>query len=137
MARLRLDQTTLHFSTLLERLSGARVKDCFQSDQMIYFVVGLADMGRAIGKKAIHIKKLEKDLNKKVRVIAYSEDIKVFISNLISPVKVAKIEETDSLIILKDTQRKTKSLLIGRDGKQLQLINRAVQRFFQKQVTVE
>lgn len=114
----------------MERLSRARVKDCFKFEEIIYFVVATGDMGKAVGKGGETIKRVQQQLGKKIRVIEFQDDLTRFIQNVIYPLKVEEIIEEDGVVFLKDSSKKTKSLLIGRDGKNLTLLNRAIKRFF-------
>lgn len=137
MVRVKLDQETVGLSSVMEKLTGARVKDCFQDEDTIYFVVSPGDLGKAIGKGGMHIKRIQQELNKRVRVVEFRELAADFMRNIIYPLTVAEIREENEAIILNDSSKKTKSLLIGRNGKNLKFMNRAVQRFFNKEVKVE
>ncbi len=130
MARVKLDPQLLGLSTIMERLSGAIVKDCFKFDETIYFVVATGDMGKAVGKGGATIKRIQQELGKRIRVIEFRENVADFIRNVIYPLMVEEIVEQEGEILIKDNSKKTKSLLIGRDGKNLNLVNRAVKRFF-------
>ena len=136
MVRLKLDQKDLAYTTLLEQLSGAQVKDCFQNEQVVYFVISPGDMGRAIGKKGMHIKRLEKEFKKKVKMVEYDEDVRVFVARLIAPLLVKDISLQEQYVVLKPEQRKTKSLLIGRDAKHLHLLERGLLRLYQRQIKI-
>lgn len=137
MVRIKLDQETAGLSSLMEKISGAAVKDCFQDDDTVYFVVAPGEIGKAIGKGGINIRKVQDELHKKIKVVEFRDRVDEFIKNLIYPLAVERIVEEQDSFILQDTSRKTKGLLIGRDGKNLKFINRAVQRFFGKEVRVE
>jgi transcription termination/antitermination protein NusA len=130
MARLKLDADSLGLSLVMERITKARVKDSFQDDDTIYFIVGFGELGKAVGKGGSNIKKVQEALGKKIKVIEFKNDVKGFVKNAIYPLKVEEIKQEDNCIIIKETSKKTKSLLIGREGKNLKLINRAVKRFF-------
>jgi N utilization substance protein A len=124
-------------SFLMEKITKARVKDCFKDEEgTIYFVVGTGEIGKAVGKGGSNIKKVQQELGKRVRVIEYSENGVDFVKNIIVPLRVQEIVEVENIILIKESSRKTKSALIGRGGKNLQLINRAVKRFFNKEVKV-
>lgn len=137
MSRLKLDQETLGLSLLMERITRAKVKDCFKDEDTIYFVVARGEMGKALGKGGEHIKKVQKHFGKKIKVIEFNENVAEFIKNIIYPLKVEEIQEEENLVIIRDSQKKTKSLLIGRGGKNLKLLQRAVKRFFGHEVKIE
>ncbi|MBI2151930.1 NusA-like transcription termination signal-binding factor [Candidatus Woesearchaeota archaeon] len=139
MSRLKLDPEAVGISVLVERFSGVPVKDCFQADdEMIYIIIEPGYIGRAIGKGGMNIHNLQQELHKKIKFIEFHENPSTFVKNIISPIIVENISEEEHFIIIKDKNRMTKSLLIGREGKNLLLVNRAVKRFFpNKEVKVE
>jgi N utilization substance protein A len=130
--RLKLDQETLGLSSLLERISGVKVKDCFkdENNETLYYVVETGELGKAIGKGGMNIKRLQQELGKRIRIIEYRPNLADFVKNVIYPLQVTEIVEENGQVLIKDENKKTKSLLIGRNGKNLKIINRAVKRFF-------
>ena len=125
-------------SSLMEKMTKAKVKDCFtDEDGTIYFVVASGELGKAIGKGARNVKRLQQELQRRIRVIEHSNNVIEFVKNIIYPLRVQSIREEQDAVVIKDSNRKTKSALIGRGGKNLQLTNRAVKRFFNKEVKVE
>ena len=136
--RLKLNQETLGLSSLMERLTRVRVKDCFidNNNNTIYFIVATGEMGKALGKGGMNIKKIQTELGKTIKVIEHRNEVCAFIRNIIYPLKVEKIIQEEGVILIKDSQKKIRSMLIGRNGKNLEIINRAVQRFFNVVVKV-
>jgi len=139
LARLKLDQDALGLSSLMEKITRVRVKDCFKDDddETIYFIVHRGEMGKALGKGGANIKKVQQVLDKKIRVIEYNDDLVAFVKNVIYPVEVEEINVDNNTVIIKDSRKKTKSLLIGRESRNLNIIKRAVRRFFNVEVKVE
>ncbi len=136
MSRLKLDTETLGLSSLLEKLAAVQVKDCFKEGDIIYYVVDSGELGKALGRGGIVVHKLQEKLNQRVRIIEFRDQAQDFVRSIIYPLQPQQIVEEGSYIIIKDDRKKTKSLLIGRDGRNLKVINRAVQRFFNKEVRV-
>ena len=56
--------------------------------------------------------------------------------NFIYPLVSEEIKEEDGAVKIIGADKKTKSLLIGRDGKNLKLINKAVNRFYDIEIKV-
>lgn len=124
-------------SSLMERITKAKVKDCFTDEEGgIFFVVAPGEIGKAIGKGASNIKRLQQELQRKIRIIEYNDNVIEFVKNIIYPLHVQSITEEQGVIIIKETNKKAKSLLIGRQGRNLKLIDRAVKRFFQHEIKV-
>lgn len=136
---LRLDTDILQLSTLIEKIIHVKVKDCFAdpNNTMLYVVVNPGQLGKAIGKGGLNIRKIQQEMGKRVRMIEYNDQVSSFVKNVIYPLKVESITEDEKGILIKDSNKKTKSLLIGRGGGNLELINRAIKRFFNKEVRVE
>src|SRR3989338_2880361 len=130
MVRLKLDLDVLSISSIVEHLIKVKVKDCFEEDDTLYVVVDPGQLGKAIGKGGVVIKKAQQQLNKKMRMIEYSDNLANFVQNIIYPLRVEQVVEENGIILIKDSDRRVKSQIIGRDGKNLALIKRAVQRFF-------
>lgn len=136
MSRLILDQETFGLSSLLEKLTGAKVKDCFIDNDVIYFVVGAGELGRVVGKDGINIRRVQEELKKRIRVIEYRDSVVDFVKNIIYPLEAEEVILQEKMVLIRDHSKKTKSLLIGREGRNLRLINRAVKRFFNVEVKV-
>lgn len=138
MKRLILDPEAFGLSSVMERLTRARVKDCFkdEGEEVIYFVVAPGHLGKAVGKGGANIKNVQQELGKRIKVIEYNDNVIKFVKNIIYPLTVEEIIEQEDAIVVKDSSKKTKSILIGRNEKNLRMINRAVQRFFNKEVKI-
>ena len=137
MTRVILNQEMMGLSSLMERITKAKVKDCFTDEEgSIFFVVAPGEIGKAIGKGASNIKRLQQELQRKIRIIEYNDNVVEFVKNIIYPLHVQSITEEQGVIIIKETNKKAKSLLIGRQGRNLKLIDRAVKRFFQHEIKV-
>ena len=137
MTRVILNQEMMGLSSLMERITKAKVKDCFTDEEgSIFFVVAPGEIGKAIGKGASNIKRLQQELQRKIRIIEYNDNVVEFVKNIIYPLHVQSITEEQGVIVIKETNKKAKSLLIGRQGRNLKLIDRAVKRFFQHEIKV-
>ena len=121
----------------MERITKAKVKDCFTDEEgTIFFVVAPGELGKAIGKSGSNIKKMQHELQRRIKVIEYNDNVVEFVKNIIYPLRIQSITEEQGTVVIKETNKKAKSLLIGRQAKNLKLINRAVKRFFQHEIKV-
>jgi transcription termination/antitermination protein NusA len=137
MTRVKLNLESFAFSSIMERIAKARVKGSFQDDSQMIFVAYPGTVGKVVGKGGENVKKAQIRLDKKVRVVEFNNDCATFVRNLISPLDVESVEITNDAIVLKDSNKKTKSLLIGRDAKNLKLFNSVTSRFFGKKLRIE
>lgn len=130
MSRLKLDPEIFGLTSFWERLTGVPVKDCFQQEEMLYVVVPPGMMGKIIGKEGVIIRQAQFQLKKTIRVVEFSENLGVFVQNFLAPLQVESVTIQGDTVLLQDPRRRIKGQLLGRGGKQLQVLQRAVQRFF-------
>jgi len=129
MTKIKYDINLMKFISLFETLTRAKVKDCISNGNLI-FVVEKGEIAKAIGKNAVNIKRIEGILKKKIKIVEFNEDIVIFISNLIKPIKVENITNDDGIITITDPSNKTKGMLIGRDSVNLQKYKDIISRYF-------
>ncbi len=116
--------------TLFENLTKVKVKDVFLKGEAIYYVVWKKDLSKAIGPKGVMIKKIENLVKKKIKVIAFSENIEEFVKDLLYGFEVEKIEENEGIVKISCKNAKTKGLLIGRERKNLSGLKDIILRYF-------
>ena len=132
------DLNTFGISALVEKITGVLVKDCFTDGEFWYVIVPPGEVGRAVGRQWILIKRIEQQARKRLKIVEFHEDAVVFIRNVVYPLKISQVFEQENAFIIADKDRRVKSQLLGHQGKLLALVNRAVQRFFPgKEVKVE
>jgi N utilization substance protein A len=136
MSKVIYDQELLGLMSLLGKLTRARIKDCFKEEDTFYCVVEKGEIGKAIGKGGVNIKKIREAIKRKVKMVEYGSTPAAFVRNLIFPTRVEEIREVDGVVEIVGQDKKTKGLLIGRDGKNLDFLNRTVKRFFDVEVKV-
>ena len=119
----------MQYISLFESLTGAKVKDCIVNDSIL-FIVHENEMGKAIGKQGLNIKRVENTLKKKIRLVEFNDNVLQFVENLIYPIKPKETKEEDGIITIYGNDTKSKGLLIGRDRHNLNQINDIVKRYF-------
>jgi NusA-like KH domain protein len=137
VARVKLDQHSFGVIQIVEKMLRVPVKDVVQDDGNMWVVVPTGMLGKALGKGAVNVKKLQTKFDLRVKMIEYKDDVVSFIRNVVYPVKVEEIVLEEGVVICRDSNRKTKSLLFGRDGANLEMVKRSVSRFFDVDVKVE
>jgi len=126
---------TIAFLNLFEKVTKVRVKDCFFDENLI-FIVNQGDIGKAIGKKGINIKNLERKLGKKIKIVEFNSDPVVFVKNFIAPLGAKDIVKEEDVIKIISDNMKTKGLLIGRDRKNLKRLQEIVSKYFDIEIKV-
>jgi len=135
--RVKIDPEIFACANLFERIAKVRVKDSFEENETVYLILYPGSLMKALGKGGENIKKLKDRINKRVRLLEFSSDTKRFVKNFIYPNKVEEIEVSEDTVTIKESSKKTKSLLIGRDARNLKLLNKVVDRYFNKEVKIE
>jgi len=92
--RIKLDMDTIRYINVFESITGVMVKDCIVNEEKnkVTFVVNEGQIGIAIGKNGMNVKKVQNALNKQVELLEFAKDPKKFISNVFRPVKIKEIE---------------------------------------------
>jgi len=129
---VKLDINSLQRMSLFERITKAQIKDCFEDEltKQVVFVVQPAQIGKALGKKAANVKKLQQAFNRKIKIVEYNPNVEKFVGNLIFPLKAEEISSEGGVITVKGPDTKTKGLLIGRNAQTLRNIEKTVKRYF-------
>jgi N utilization substance protein A len=129
--KIKYDLDLMRFISMFESLTRTKLKDCFIDDnELLTFVVEPGEIGRAVGKKAGNVKKIEAALKRKIKVVEYNPDVLRFVQNMILPLRVSDIKEEDGVITLTGPDSQTKGLLIGRSAANLRLLEKNVKRYF-------
>lgn len=131
MGKIKFDADSMKVISLFETITGASVKDCFDAeDGRLIIAVNEGEIGKAIGKGSVNVKKIENVLKKKVRIIEFSPDLEKFIRNVVYPLKVAEIAVEGGIAVLTAADHQTRGLLIGRSAQNLRGYETIVKRYF-------
>jgi len=130
MNKIKYDINVMKFMQLFENMTRARLKDCIVADESLLFIVEENEIGKAIGKNGSNVRRLEGLLNKRIKIVEFSNDVKQFIRNFVMPLQVNDVSEDDGIVTIVGPDTKTKGLLIGRDSKNLNNLKEVVGRYF-------
>ena len=105
MIELELNASKIEALKTIDMLCGVLAKDIEIDGDTAYILVNKKDVSRTIGRKGSNISKIKNALHcKKTKVIAYSEDAKTLLENILKPVvpKDISIESNNhnALIVL-------------------------------------
>lgn len=120
----------INFRNIFEEITRTSIKDFISKENSISVIVDKGNLGRVIGKNGMNIKMLERRFNKRIKIIEYDEDVKTFINNIITPIKLKEIELEGDNIKLVAPGTKERGLLIGRESKNLEELKKIVYKYF-------
>ena len=129
MTKIKYDADLMKIISIFENITGAKLRDCISNERLL-FIVDENEMGRAIGKNGINIKRLENMLKKKIRIVGYSADVLQFIKNMLYPLQVLNIENNEGSIVITGPNTKTKAMIIGRNKQNLNSLIAILKRYF-------
>ncbi len=132
MSKITYNAQSLKIMSLFEKTTRARLKDYFVDDNdLMTFVVHEVQLGKAIGKQAANVKKLEHLLKRKIKILGFNPNPVKFTQNVVYPLKVlVNLEENVITIEAQDT--KTKAFLIGRNQSNLKNNLKVIQKYFKE-----
>ena len=132
MSKITYNAELLKIMALFENITRTILKDCFiDNNSLLTFVVSDIEIGRAIGKNASNVKRLEALLKRKIKIVAFNPSPVQFVKNLIYPITV-EVEQTGKTIMVKGQDMKTKAHLIGRNQSNIKNSLDIVQKYFKE-----
>lgn len=118
------DAETLGYLRLFEERTGAKVKDCFEGEGKLVYLVEPGEVPKAVGPGGTVVDRLKEMLKKEIQVIEFSDDPAVLAKNIFFAFSVRSVE-----IVPKGKGRHVtvtvdpawKARAIGKEGKNLKL----------------
>jgi N utilization substance protein A len=117
--KIKYDFAVMKFISMFESATGAQLQDSFMQNDKIVFVVKQGQIGKALGKKGVNIRKLENLFKKKIRIIEFNDDMLQFVRNAVHPLQIKEITEEAGVITIIPPDTKTRGYLIGRGAANL------------------
>jgi N utilization substance protein A len=126
----------MNYISLFESVTGAVTKDCIidENNDRIIFIVRQGDMGLAIGKGGVNVKRLKNIVNKNIEVVEYAEDPETLIKHALAPARVKSVKITKTPDGQKTAyvtvEPQDKGIAIGKDGKNILKAKLIAKRYF-------
>ena len=124
MAELSFDAETLGYIRIFEERTGARVKDCFEAEDKLVYLVEPGEVPKAVGPKGVVVDRFKGLLKKEIQVIEYSEDEATLVRNIFfafSPRSVEIVPKGKGRHATVTVDPAGKARAIGKAGKNLKL----------------
>ena len=118
---IKLGGNEIRFISLFESITGAVARDCIIDEDRIIFIVKPGNIGLAIGKKGINIKRVRDFLQKSIEVVEFAQSPEDFIKNTLAPARIKLISITvrrdGKKIAMVTVNEKDRGIAIGKNGK--------------------
>ncbi len=119
-----LNEEKMAFIAQFEKITGAGSRDVIDEEdsERLIFVINPGEMGFAIGKQGVNIKKASEAFGKHCEVVEYADDPTQFIRNCFYPSQVVEVQYSDyhgdqiAHVVIRDEDR---GRAIGKAGKNL------------------
>ncbi len=133
---IQYDQRIIGFINMFERITRAKVKDCFEEENILTFLVQPREASKAVGKKGENLRKVSRIMKKEIKILEYNPDPKRFLSNLFYPLRL-NIQLSDNKMIIKTKDNKEKGLIFGREKSKFKRIQFIFKKYFPQEIIVE
>ncbi len=133
MVEITFSNETVQYINMASKYTKAGIKDCLIEEDRIVFVVEKGQLGIAIGSKAKNLEKLRSLFRKNVKFVEFDNDKERFIRNLCKPYQINTITidgDEDASMIRIEVSPRDKSKLIGKGGRNINMIRKLAQRYY-------
>jgi len=134
--KIKLTEREMKYIALFQDVTGASVRDCIIDDEnnRIIFLVKPGEVGLAIGKGGVNIKRLRRLLDKDIEVVEYAEKLEELAANALMPARVkgVKLVRTSNgrRIVYVTVDPKDKGIAIGKGGRNVSKAKLILKRYF-------
>ena len=127
---MKYNLDSINLRVLFENTSGIQLKDCIVKEDKVIYITKGGDIGKAVGKNGINVKKVANLVKKNLKVVEFSEDLTQFIKNYIYPIVPESVSLEDKTVKIKINGMKEKGIVIGRESKNLKELKDVVSKYF-------
>jgi N utilization substance protein A len=118
---IKLGGTEIRYISLFESITGAVARDCIIDEDRVIFIVKPGNIGLAIGKKGMNIKRVRDFLQKPIEVVEFAQSADEFIKNTLAPARIKMITITSrrdgKKVAMVTVNEKDRGIAIGKNGK--------------------
>lgn len=126
---MKLGSSELNYIRAFERISRVQARDCVVGDKNVTYIVMEKDMGQAIGKNGLTIKKAKEKIGKEIELLAYSKDPETFVKKAFYRIgfQDTEIEGSERKVMLLHLDSENRRKMLSNIGK-LKKIKEIVKR---------
>ncbi|MEB3757418.1 MAG: NusA-like transcription termination signal-binding factor [Desulfurococcales archaeon] len=135
MPERKLGPEELRYIALFQSITGTTVLDCIVDEDFnrIIYIVRPEDMGKAIGRRGINVKRLSDLLKKNIEIVEHSDNLEDMVKNVFREARIVSInlvERGGQKTLYVRVPDSDKGKAIGREGKNLKRARLILKRFF-------
>lgn len=133
---IKLGAEEMRYISLFQDITGAIVRDCIIDEETnrVIFLVRPGDMGIAIGKNGINIRRVAKLIGRNIEVVEYAETIEELARNSLAPARVrgVKVMTTPAgkKVVFVTVVPQDKGIAIGKGGRNVNRAKLILSRYY-------
>lgn len=131
MTEILFSNEVMQYINMASNILRIDILDCMMAEDRLIFIVKKGQLGAAIGSKGKNLEKLRKLFKKNIKFVEFDNDKERFVLNLCKPYKINTVTlegNGDSMIARVTVDPSDKSKLIGRDGRNIDIIRKLANR---------
>jgi N utilization substance protein A len=136
LPEIKLSSEQLSLISMFQGMTGATARDCIIDDKLnrLIFVVAKGQMGLAIGKEGVSVKKIERSVRRPVEVVEWADGVEELVRNALGAKYVQRVEMSDRLdgtkgvVVYVDPRKK--GAVLGLGGKNAEKVRILARRYF-------
>ena len=128
-----INMQDIRYLNLFEKIMKVRTRFCFRYNEAIVFCVPGPLLPKAVVERGRNIRKMSEILRKRIKIVSAPRNIgdaEIFIKSVVNPVTFKNFKIVDNEVII--TGGNNKAILIGRNKRRLQEMQKIVKDFFGK-----
>ena len=131
MTRRKLDSSLIKLLSMFQAVTRAQARDLVETEERMVFIVEPGQIRKAIGKNGENVRRIEKSLNRKIKIVEFNSEVTKFVRNLIYPAKAKEVVQDEKLITITPADSMSRGKIIGRGAQNLREFERITQRYFE------
>jgi len=131
MTNILFSNESMQYINMASKITRADILDCMMAEDRLVFIIKKGQLGVAIGSKAKNLEKLRNLFKKNVKFVESDPDKEKFVHNLCKPYKINGIAlegSGNSTIVKIESSTSDKSKLIGKGGRNIDMIRKLARR---------
>ncbi len=133
---IKLTTEEMKYIALFQDLTRASVMDCVidEDNNRIIFLVKPGEVGLAVGRGGINVKRMKRLLGKDIEVVEYAEKLEDLVKNALMPARVKSVKLITTgdgrKVVYVTVDPKDKGIAIGKGGRNVSKAKLILNRYF-------